>query len=251
MLDGLFVYHPHPWDERDWRKASGLPLEDVWIRTPTGSQIFGWFVEASRGAPVVLWCHGNAGNLTHRLENLRDLHGLGLSVLVFDYRGYGRSPGHPSEPGLYEDALAAFDYLIVRRRIRPERVVLFGRSLGGVVAGEVASQRPASGLILESTFPSIESVAKIHYWGLPVHLLLGARFRLVDRLPHLSLPTLVIHGDQDDIIPLSLGRAVFEGIKGRREWYVVHGAGHNDLPWVGGRTYYARLNEFVGTLGIR
>lgn len=248
MIDRLFVYHPAPWEERDWAAASGLPLEDVWFRTPSGGRRFGWFVASTRSPWVLLWCHGNAGNIINRIENLRALVQAGLSVFVFDYGGYGRSDGRPSEPGLYEDALAAYDHLVVTRRIRPERIVLFGRSLGGTVAGEVAAQRPVAGLILESTFPSIEAVAKIHYWGLPVHWLLGARFRLIDRLPNIGIPALVIHGDRDEIIPLSLGRRVFEALRGEKAWYVVSGADHNDVPFVGGPAYFERLLSFLRTL---
>ncbi len=250
LLDQLFLYHPAPWEDRDWATLSGLPLEAVWIPVPGGGRVFGWFVEASRAGAVLLWCHGNAGNIVHRLDNLRELYRLGLSVLLFDYRGYGRSEGRPSEDGLYQDAMAAYDYLVVKRRIRPERIILFGRSLGGAVAGEVAAQRPIAGLILESTFPSVEAVAKLHYWGLPMHLFLGARFRLIDRLPDLSVRTLVIHGDRDDIIPLELGQAVFAALKGPKWWWVVSGADHNNVPFVGGARYFERLQEFVRTLRL-
>ncbi len=245
MLDQLFVYHPAPWEDRNWAVESGLPLEAVWFQSPSGGRLFGWYVESTRSPWVWLWCHGNAGNIINRLGNLRALVERGLSVFLFDYRGYGRSEGRPSEEGLYEDALAAYDMLVQRRRISAEQIVLFGRSLGGAVAGEVASQRPAAALILESTFPSLEAVARTHYWGLPVHLFLGARFRLIDRLPQLSLPTLVIHGDRDDLIPLPLGRAVFDALKAKKEWFVVQGADHNNVPSVGGRAYFQRIHTFL------
>ena len=132
-------------------------------------------------------------------------------MFLFDYRGYGRSQGRPSEEGLYQDALGAHDYLTRTRMIRPERIVLFGRSLGAAVAGELAVQKPAAGLILESSFPSIEAVAKFHYGGLPVHWLLGADFKLIDRLPQLSLPKLIIHGDQRRHYPARIGQAGLRG----------------------------------------
>jgi fermentation-respiration switch protein FrsA (DUF1100 family) len=246
LLDRFFVYHPEPWQERDWAKLSGLPLEDVWFQSVDGVRLFGWHVETRADRPVMLWCHGNAGNIIHRLENLKFLYQLGLSVFLFDYRGYGKSQrDDPSEDGLYHDAIGAYDYLTRIRKIRPERICIFGRSLGSTVAGELAARRPASALILESSFPSIEAVAKLHYGGLPVHWLLGAEFRLIDRLPQLSLPKLIIHGDKDDIIPIELGRQVFEAAKPPKDWYVIPGADHNNTYEVGGPAYFRRLGEFI------
>lgn len=160
LLDQFFVYHPDPWQDKDWCAASGLPLEDVWFSSADGTKLFGWYVEGPADRPVILWCHGNAGNIINRLENLRALHRHGLSVFLFDYRGYGRSQGRPSEEGRYQDAIGAYDYLTRVRMIRLERIVLFGRSLGAAVAAELAVQKPAAGLILESCFPSIEAVGR-------------------------------------------------------------------------------------------
>ena len=245
MLDQLFVYHPDAWEDRDWARISGLPLEDVWFPATDGTRLFGWYVESSGSPAVLLWCHGNAGNIINRLDNLRELYHLGLSVFLFDYRGYGRSQGRPSEEGLYQDALGSYAYVTQARRIRPERIVLFGRSLGAAVAGEVASKRPVAGLILESSFPSVEALARFHYFGLPVHWLIGARFNLADKLKHVSVPILVIHGDQDEIVPIHLGRQVFEAAKDPKAFYVVPGADHNNLYLVGGRAYFQRLKRIV------
>ncbi|WP_455378163.1 alpha/beta hydrolase [Petrachloros mirabilis] len=245
LLDQLFVYHPDSWKEKDWRAASGLPLEDVWFQAADGTRLFGWYVEAAADRPVVIWFHGNAGNIIHRLDNLRHLHRKGLSVFLFDYRCYGRSQSlRPSEEGLYQDGFGAYDYLTRQRMIRPERIILFGRSLGAAVAAEVAAHKPAAGLILESPFPSVEAVAKFHYGGLPMHWLLGAEYRLIDRLPQLSLPKLIIHGDKDDIVPIELGRQVFDAAKPPKSFYVVKGADHNDTYYVGGAAYFDRFTEF-------
>ena len=245
ILDRFFLFHPEPWIDKDWRAASGVPLEDVWFSGADGTKLFGWHLEAAADRPVILWCHGNAGNVINRLDNLRALHRQGLSVFLFDYRGYGRSQGSPSEAGLYLDAVGAYDYVTRIRMIRPERIVIFGRSLGAAVAAELAVQKPAAGLILESSFPSIEAVAKAHYGILPVHWLLGAEFRLIDRLRHLSLPKLVIHGDKDDIIPIELGRQVFEAAKPPKSFLSIPGANHNDTYHVGGAAYFQRFAEFA------
>ncbi|TAJ10836.1 MAG: alpha/beta hydrolase [Nitrospirae bacterium] len=245
LLDRFFVYHPAPWIDRDWARVSGLPLQEVWFQAEDGTKLFGWYVE-NRATPVVLlWCHGNAGNIIHRLENLVELYRLGFSVFLFDYRGYGRSQGRPTEEGMYQDALAAYDYLATSRHVAPERLLLFGRSLGGAVAGHVAVRRQAAGLILEGAFPSVAAVARAHYFGLPVDWLLGAEFNLTDRLAVLSLPVLVIHGGRDEIIPAELGRQVFDAARAPKDFYLVPGADHNDLYVVGGRAYFQRLRQFA------
>ncbi len=245
MLDQLFVYHPAPWQDRNWARLSGLPLQDVWFQASDHTKLFGWYVEPAPGAPVLLWCHGNAGNIIHRLENLAALVQIGLSVFLFDYRGYGRSQGSPTEDGLYQDALGAYRYLLDSRRIRAERLVLFGRSLGAAVAGDLASRHKAAGLILESCFPSVEAVARDFYFGLPAHWLLSARYDLLERLPKINMPILVIHGERDTIIPIEFGRKVFEAALQPKIFYPVPGADHNDLPFVGGRAYFRRLKQFV------
>jgi hypothetical protein len=193
----------------------------------------------------LLWCHGNAGNIIHRLDNLARLQRIGVSIFLFDYRGYGRSQGRPSEVGLYRDALAAFTHLTETRRIPPKRIVLFGRSLGAAVATQLASTRPAAGLVLESAFPSVEAVARHYYFGLPAHWFLGSRFPLEDRLKDVHIPLLVIHGALDEIIPFELGQRVFEAANTPKSFYAVAGADHNNVYVVGGTAYYERLKRFV------
>jgi fermentation-respiration switch protein FrsA (DUF1100 family) len=241
FLDQFFVFHPEPWHDKDWRAASGLPLEDVWFQSADGTKLFGWYVEAGADRPVIIWCHGNAGNIVNRLDNLRFLFRRGLSVFLFDYRGYGKSQSlRPSEKGLYLDAIGAHDYLTRVRMIRPERVVVFGRSLGAAVAADLAVHKPAAGIILESAFPSIEAVAKFYYGGLPLH-----EFRLIDRVPALSLPKLIIHGDQDDIIPIELGKQVFDAAKPPKDFHLISGAHHNNTYQVGGASYFQLFADFA------
>lgn len=245
MLESLFVFQPSPWEDRNWAQFSGLPLEEVWLQVEEDVTVFGWFVDAGPGHPVLLWCHGNAGNVTHRLPNLVELYRRGLSVLLFDYRGYGQSTGTPSEAGLYRDALASYDYLVQSRRIHSDRIVIFGRSLGGAVAAETALKRPSAGVILESAFPSIQSMADHHYLGLPAHWFVNVEFKLLEKVVNLKVPLLVIHGDRDTIVPITLGREVFESAPEPKRWYVVQGADHNDLPFVGGHPYFQTLLEFI------
>lgn len=245
MLDRLLIYQPSAWTERNWREISGLPLEDVWIRVGQDGRVFAWFVDAGPKQPVLLWCHGNAGNISNRLHNLQDLYRRGLSVLLFDYRGYGKSLGTPTESGIYQDAMAAYDFLVRQRGVSPERLVLFGRSLGAAVAGEVATRRAAAGLILESAFPSMQSMADQHYWGLPARWFVDAEFNLTQKLSSLTVPLFMIHGDRDTIVPMRLGRQVYEAAPPPKAWYTVPGAGHNDVPFIGGSSYFQHIVAFI------
>jgi len=245
MLEALLVFQPSPWEDRNWAQLSGLPLEEVWLPVDEVVTIFGWFVEAAPTSPVLLWCHGNAGNVSHRVENMRQLYQRGFSLFIFDYRGYGRSTGVPSEVGLYQDALAAYDYLIHQRRIASERLILFGRSLGAAVAGEVAMKRPAPGLIVEGAFPSIQAMSDEHFWGAPARWLMDVEFNLAGKVHALHVPLLVIHGERDSIVPMALGKQVFDAAHEPKRWYVVSGAEHNDVPFVGGEPYFREIDTFI------
>lgn len=245
MFESIFVFQPSPWEDRKWAQLSGLPLEEVWLPIDDEVTVFGWFIDAGPTHPVLLWCHGNAGNISHRLENIRKFHQRGISIYIFDYRGYGQSTGVPSEEGLYQDALASYDYLIHQRRVSPQKLIIFGRSLGSSVAGEVAVQRSAAGLILEGSFPSIQSMSDHHYFGLPAGWLLDVDFNLGEKVRVLRIPLLVIHGEQDSIVPVALGKKVFDMAHEPKQWYPVLEAEHNDVPLVGGESYYREIDLFL------
>ena len=245
MFEDVFVFHPSAWDDRNWAQLSGLPLEEVWLPVDEAVTVFGWFIDAGPTTPVLLWCHGNAGNVSHRLENMRQLFQRGISLFIFDYRGYGQSTGVPSEAGLYQDGLASYDYLVQQRRIAPERLIIFGRSLGSGVAGEIAIRRPSAGMIVESSFPSIQSMSDHHYFGIPTRWLMEVDFNLAEKVRALHVPLLVIHGEQDSIVPMALGRQVFEAAPEPKRWYSVSGADHNDVPFVGGELYFREIDTFI------
>lgn len=186
----------------------GLDYEQLRLTTADGEQLDAWFVPADPERAVLLFFHGNAGNISHRLDSLRIFHELGLSVLIFDYRGYGRSTGRPSEQGTYADARAAWHYLAEQRGVPAERIVLFGRSLGGAVAIRLATEHEPAGLIVESTFRSVPALAAEIYGFLPVRTLARLEFPAERLIGSVRAPVLVVHSTEDEIIPFSHGEAL-------------------------------------------
>ncbi|MCP4669274.1 MAG: alpha/beta hydrolase, partial [Deltaproteobacteria bacterium] len=159
QVENFFIFHP----ERRLAMVPsqwGLDYEEVHFNTPDNMRLHGWFFPLKGDPATILFCHGNAGNISHRLENITLLLDQGLQVFIFDYRGYGRSTGRPSEAGVYRDGLAAYDFLAKQKGVRPRRIVLFGRSLGAAVAIEIALQRKVRSLIMESAFTSTKEMAR-------------------------------------------------------------------------------------------
>ena len=225
----------------------GLEYEDVRLRASDGVGVHGWWVP-SRGATItVLFCHGNAGNLSHRVPLLAALHSLGMNALAFDYRGYGESEGNPSEAGTYVDAAAAWDHLVSERGVPPGEIVVFGRSLGGAVASHLARERTPRALILESTFTSVPDLARELYPLLP-SALARYHYRAVENVAHVDCPVLVIHGEADEIVPLKHGRRLYDAANGTKR-FIGKPGGHNDgflesdLP--GGDTRREQLARFA------
>ena len=229
--------------------AIGLRYEALRIATADGEELDGWFVPAGEERAVLLFLHGNAGNISHRLESLRIFHDLGLSVLIFDYRGYGRSTGRPSEQGTHEDARAAWRHLVDERGVPAERVLLFGRSLGGAVATRLAAEHPPRGLILESTFRSVPDLAAELYRFLPVRMLARIAYPVEDMLPAVHAPVLVIHSRGDEIIPFHHGQALHAAANPPKVLLELDG-GHNTGFLVSEPRYVAGLRAFLDRLGL-
>jgi fermentation-respiration switch protein FrsA (DUF1100 family) len=200
-------------------------VEERWITTSDGLHLHAWSVSPRDGAPVLLWSHGNAGNIDSRRALLAALAARGLGVLAYDYRGYGRSEGAPSEPGVYLDATAAFDDLVARGT-DPATIVCFGESLGGAVSIEVATRRRCGAVITVSTFTRLADVARRHYG--PLGSLARDRFDSRARLPRVSAPILIAHGDQDEIVPFELGERLFAAASEPKRFARIAGADHND-----------------------
>lgn len=226
----------------------GLDFEDVTFRTEDGLALNGWYVAAD-GAPfTILFCHGNAGNIMHRLDTLSLFHRLGLSCFVFDYRGYGRSEGRPTEVGTYRDAHAAYEWLIRTKGIPPKQIVLFGRSLGGSVAAYLASQVDARAVVVESAFTSYPDMGAWIYPYMPVRLF--ARFRY-DTRAHLAkarCPVLVMHSREDRLVPFQFGRRLFEAAPEPKRFVEIKGD-HNDGYLTSGDLYKEAWIEWLDFVG--
>lgn len=237
------VYQPHPTLEAS-PASMGLDFEDVRLTTRDGVSIHGWFVPSAAALRrVLLFCHGNAGNISHRLDSLKIFHDLGLSVLLFDYRGFGLSQGRPSEAGTYLDAEAAWEHLVAARGFLPEEIIVFGRSLGGAVASRVAAEKPVAALILESTFTSLPDLGASVYPYLPVRLIAKYRYDSLAHLQKVRCPVLVVHSPEDELIPFAHGRALFEAAAGPKSFLEITGR-HNHGFLTSKKAYVEGLRTF-------
>lgn len=249
IFEDQMIYFPAKYPEGNWQpEASRVVVEDCYFLTEDGLRLHGWFCPADDANLTLLWCHGNAGNITHRLENLRLLHELGINVFIFDYRGYGKSEGDPSEEGIYRDAVAAYDYLITRTDVRPDSVVFFGRSLGTGVAVDLGLKRNARAMILESAFTTAKEMASAIF-PLPIaQFVIHSKFDSLGKIREIHVPLLFIHGDEDRTVPIDQGRKLFEAANEPKSFYVIPGADHNDTYQVGGSEYFEKIREFLGHL---
>ncbi len=206
---------------------AGLPYEDVRLTASDGTGLHGWYVPAAQARGTVLFLHGNAGNVSHRIDSLQMFHRLGYSTLIFDYRGYGNSSGKPSEQGTYRDAEAAWRHLTEQRRIPPCRIVLFGESLGGAVASWLAARQEPAALVIASGFTSVPDLARHFYPYLPVRWLARLRYDTSRNLRAVTAPVMIAHSPQDEIIPFEHGRALYAAANPPRRFLELAG-GHND-----------------------
>jgi uncharacterized protein len=234
-------YFPDPSEVPLPQGEEYLGLETVDLTTVDGLHITGWHWPVSRPVTLLIF-HGNAGHRGHRLDWVRDLHSLGYGVFILDYRGYGGSDGSPTEEGLYRDGQAALQWLQHKKDLK---LVYFGESLGCGVAVELAVRHPPEALILQSGFSSALAVARKAYPYLPVRLLMKDRYECLEKIQKVSCPLLIIHGERDSLIPIGIGRELFEAAREPKEWFPLPGADHNDLPWIGGRAYLEKIDAFL------
>ncbi len=226
-----------------------LSFEEVLIPVTATENIHGWYIPAfpadpESDHPVVLFFHGNGGNISHRLPTVEFLTETGADVFMIDYRGYGRSDGRPSEKNMYEDASAAYRWLIGGKEITPERIVLFGRSLGGAVAIDLASRVECGGLIVESSFSSAVDMGRMMFPYFPVSLLVKHRFESISKITRVKCPILITHSRDDEMVPFRMGRALYDKARTPKKMLELTG-GHNDRDYMGTAAYRKNLENML------
>jgi len=239
------LYHPHR-EIAKTPEAAGLDFEEVEFVAEDAARLFGWWIPRRDARGAVLYCHGNGDNLGDLVDVAADLNGMGVNVFLFDYRGYGRSRGLPTEQGTYRDARAAFE--CVRARYgdaeRPP-VIALGRSLGGAVAAQLALDKPLRGLVLESTFASTAAMGRRLYPRLPAERLCRFRYDTLSKAPRIRVPLLMAHSPEDGLIPMDQARAVFENSAAEPKRFVALSGAHNEAGWRRSPAYRTALREFI------
>ncbi|HYO98983.1 MAG TPA: alpha/beta hydrolase [Pyrinomonadaceae bacterium] len=271
LFEDSFIYFPSKYPEGIWEREQPRAregeivarVEDVQLTAADGVRLHGWFctplvgragegsssgdaLEPVKTEHTLLFLHGNAGNISHRYEIIEGLVKLPVNVLVIDYRGYGKSEGSPSEQGLYADARAAWDYLTNVRGIPAARIVIYGESLGGAVAIDLASKVSACGLVVQSSFTSIADMAA-EVLPLAPRFLLRTKMDSLSKIAQVSCPKLFIHSEADEIVPYRLGRRLFDAAHAPKQFYDVKNAPHNLTFDIGGAAFYEALRNFVNS----
>jgi fermentation-respiration switch protein FrsA (DUF1100 family) len=255
FFEESMIFFPDPYPSGQWdvdvvSSGSGATIEDCFFESSDGVRLHGWWCRprtAATDAPsemVLLWFHGNAGNLAHRAPQMLALARIPVQVFIVDYRGYGRSEGKPDEQGLYRDGRAAWDYLTGSMGVAPERIVIHGVSLGGAVAVNLATEVEAAGLIVQSSFTSVPDMAAHHYRIVP-RWLVRTRMDSAGKIGDAGCPVMVIHSPDDEVVPFAHGKRLFEAARGNRRFLEIPGAAHNETWLVGGDRYFAAIREFL------
>lgn len=251
LVGGLYFFQRHllyfPDGSRpELRGLAELGVREVRVTTADAVSLLSWYLPPSDGRPVIVYFHGNGGHIGYRARRLYRFAQEGFGVLMLEYRGFGDNPGVPTEAGLRADATAALDFL-ARCGVGPDRLVLYGESLGSGVAVGLAAKRDVAGVILEAPFTSVAEVAQYHYSFVPASLLVRDRFDSLSRIGDVKAPILILHGEQDRIVPVRFGRALFNAAPEPKELWLAHEGGHEDLARFGAlEAVFSFLQRRVG-----
>jgi fermentation-respiration switch protein FrsA (DUF1100 family) len=246
LLEKRFIFFPPRYPEGfDPAANTALSVEDVWITASDGVKLSAWYLPNPASSIVLLWFHGNAENIGHGLEQMKTFARLGVNVLELDYRGYGKSGGSPDEMGVYRDAEAAYQYLVATRNFQPRNIFIYGHSLGGAVAIDLASRRECGGLIVESTFTRGREMARRMLLVPFLEYVPQSRFDSLTKIARVRAPVLVTHGVEDTVVPFSMGQRLFQAAPEPKYFLPVEGAGHNDVFQSGRVRYLDRLKMFI------
>lgn len=261
-FEDKLIYFPSKYPDGFWdvgslpaREGETFPIiEDCYFETSDGIRLHGWYCSPYRRVEgesvpvpaemVLLWFHGNAGNISYRYDMIREMVQLPVQVFILDYRGYGKSDGKPTEQGLYLDARAAWEYLTVERQVPPRQVIIFGKSLGGAPAVDLASQVEPAGLIVQSGFTSAADMAAAVMPFLP-HVFLRTKMDSIGKIQRVRCPKLFIHSRSDEVVPFELGYRLYEAAPVPKQFYEVKGAHHNSTYLVGGKPYFDSIRSFI------
>jgi alpha-beta hydrolase superfamily lysophospholipase len=242
LFESNFVYKPANDSVGNWHPTGPQPI-DIWITSKDGTRLHGWYMPHVHPKAIILYLHGNTGNVTNQYAELVKLHDkLSASVMTFDYRGYGKSAGHPDEKGIIQDAEAARDWLSHKEQVDPKNMILLGRSLGGAVAANLAADHDTKGLILMSPFLSLPDVVSYHCPILLPKLIMYNQFDLTHKISAYHGPLLVIHGNADQLIPIQQGIKLFSAARGKKWFVQINGGKHFDaIPGA----VYQEIDNFI------
>jgi fermentation-respiration switch protein FrsA (DUF1100 family) len=238
-----FAFYP---DTQDILPVESLPpgVREIYIETEDKERLQCYQVLDYQSNCLLIFFHGNAGNMGHRLSDILRLNKFGINILGVDYRGYGKSTGKPSEEGIYLDGQAAYKYATKQLGFPSKNIFILGRSIGTAVAIQISQGKELAGLILVSPLTSGKAHAKAHGFGL-FAFIAGDSFNNISKVPNIISPLLVIHGEKDKIIPFSMGKEIFQKAEGNKKFVSIERAGHNNLSTVGSRKYWGAIEKFV------
>lgn len=240
------LFYPDVYPRGFWDFEKTYSPAASFFTTPDGVRLHGWYFGSHPGGPLLIWFHGNGGNITHRAPVASELAKRGTNVFLFDYRGYGRSGGRPTEAKLFIDSLAAYDFA-VKEYGADKSVVLYGESLGGPYAAHVANRRNACAVILENTFPSLAELGNELYRPIPIGYLVYGSLRTADWLRKASLPVLVVHGERDEVISFRLGKTLYDQLSQPKEFLSSAVAEHSGFAEAEGERFYSTVSRFLTT----